>query len=421
MSETEPFIQDEGGTMSTLRLAIPVESVSFLSSDQLVDSPTVVYGLQDDTEIREQPTPSPRGVSETPADGGVGRSAEALGSLILPKPEPSFPGEPRELEEKQRIQKIRKLERQWRLNGSEYHQPYKPGHLGRVTGDDVVSDYLKLLSNHPLLTTKGEQFLFGLIGQKEDATTSEWARAKVIESNLRLVVSIAKRYPETPLNSMSDYISEGNIGLEHAVKKFDISKGFKFSTYSTWWIKQAISRFIDANSSDVKMPYKDVGEARSMMRFLREHNIDIDRPVNIIAARTGKEPEKVSKLLEIDQKRKAVRLDQTVGDDGNIDIGSYVLITDDGYTDDVSETVAFESAMEIIRSSLDDREFALLEDRFWVDESSSTNLVTYAKLADKYGLSCETIRKSLNKVLVKSRKILELEDVNTAGLFDSSI
>lgn len=151
----------------------------------------------------------------------------------------------------------RRLDREWRINGANIWYYHREAESRIRDGDLSLQMYLDSIENLPLLTAAGE---VELATRMRDADLPEavWARNKLITSNLRLVISIASEYTTSRTISLNDHIQAGNFGLEHATTKFDPTKGFKFSTYATNWIRQAIGRNRHANSTSISIP-ADIG------------------------------------------------------------------------------------------------------------------------------------------------------------------
>src|SRR5690606_5674522 len=186
---------------------------------------------------------------------------------------------------------------------------------------DSVGQYLNEIGLVPLLTAAEERELSQAIEKgvaarerleagertaelRRDVRRAAEAKDRFIRANLRLVVSVARRYPLPPGMELLDLIQEGNLGLEHAVDKFDWRKGFKFSTYATFWIRQAIGRALDQKASLVRLPVDSSAKLRSA---LREHNGDRDKLT----------PE----LAVIEKQSTTTSLDKTVGEDGDATLG----------------------------------------------------------------------------------------------------
>ncbi|NUS79432.1 MAG: sigma-70 family RNA polymerase sigma factor, partial [Streptomyces sp.] len=242
-------------------------------------------------------------------------------------------------------------------------------HAGEIADRDLVGMYLDEIARTPLLDAAKEvelsqmieagvfarQVLDGYEESKADATREELEalvdeaeRAKdvFIRSNLRLVVAVARRYPRSGL-PLLDLIQEGNAGLVRAVEKFDYRKGFKFSTYATWWIRQAITRSIADQSRTIRLPVHLVEELGRIRRVQREFNRENGRdpePAEI-AKELGSTPERVTDVL--DWARDPVSLNMSIDDDGDTQFGDLL--------EDTSAVSPEQSVLTLLRSEeLDD-------------------------------------------------------------------
>ena len=190
--------------------------------------------------------------------------------------------------------------------------------LEGVSLEDPVRMYLKEIGNIPLLTAEEEVFLAQRI-EKGD----EQARKQLIEANLRLVVSIAKKYVGRGM-SFLDLIQEGNMGLMKAVEKFDYKKGNKFSTYSTWWIRQAITRGIADTAKTIRVPVHMVETINKTLRMSRNLLQELGREPTSeeIAERLGTTKQKVEEALEIS--RDPVSMDSPIGEEEDSSLGDFI-------------------------------------------------------------------------------------------------
>jgi RNA polymerase primary sigma factor len=275
------------------------------------------------------------------------------------------------------------------------------------SGDrDLVQQYLGELRREPLLTAAEEIELAQTIelGAAPDATPEQRANAaaarqRFIEANLRLVVSVAKRYQSAGL-PMLDLIQEGNLGLMRAVEKFDWRKGFKFSTYATWWIRQGITRAIADKSRTIRVP-AHLGEALSVLARTSAQllkTLGREATTAELAAESGFPLDKVEDALRIEPD--LVSLSAMVGMDGDVELSDLLPDLSASAPDEIA-TQAMESAA--LRSSLqrlDEREREVLCLRFGL---SSERPLTLEEVGKRFDLTRERIRQIEAKALTKLR------------------
>ncbi|GGT34860.1 sigma-70 family RNA polymerase sigma factor [Streptomyces atratus] len=305
---------------------------------------------------------------------------------------------------------------------------------GEIADRDLVGMYLDEIARTPLLDAAKEvelsqiveagvyarQILGGAVESEAGGATREELEALVAEgerakdifirSNLRLVVAVARRYPRAGL-PLLDLIQEGNAGLVRAVEKFDYAKGFKFSTYATWWIRQAITRSIADQSRTIRLPVhlvEELGRIRRVQReFNREHGREPEHTE--IAAELDTTPERVGDVL--DWARDPVSLNMSVDDEGETQFGDLL--------EDTSAVSPEQSVMTLLRSEeledligkLDNRTASIIRMRYGIEDGRERTLTEVGK---QHGLTRERIRQ------IEKHALLELKRMAHDTGFDAA-
>ncbi|MEE1755813.1 sigma-70 family RNA polymerase sigma factor [Streptomyces sp. SP18CS02] len=305
---------------------------------------------------------------------------------------------------------------------------------GEIADRDLVGMYLDEIARTPLLDAAKEvelsqtieagvyaqQILDGEVesdaggASREElarlAAEGERAKDVFIRSNLRLVVAVARRYPRSGL-PLLDLIQEGNAGLVRAVEKFDYAKGFKFSTYATWWIRQAITRSIADQSRTIRLPVHLVEELGRIRRVQREFNRENGREPEAaeVATELGSTPERVTDVL--DWARDPVSLNMSVDDAGETQFGDLL--------EDTSAVSPEQSVMTLLRSEelgdligkLDNRTASIIRMRYGIEDGRERTLTEVGK---EHGLTRERIRQ------IEKHALLELKRMAHDTGFDAA-
>jgi RNA polymerase primary sigma factor len=291
--------------------------------------------------------------------------------------------------------------------------------------NDPVRMYLKEIGKVPLLTAEQEVILAKAIDEGEAATAEidkatdngrkltptrlrelqrterhgQLAKKKLIEANLRLVVSIAKRYVGRGMLFL-DLIQEGILGLIRAVEKFDYNKGFKFSTYATWWIRQAITRAIADQARTIRIPVHMVETINKLIRIQRQLLQDLGREPT--PEEIGREmefsPEKVREILKVSQE--PVSLETPIGEEEDSHLGDFIEDSDAVVPVDAASFILLQEQLDSVLHTLSEREKKVIQLRFGLTDGHPRTL---EEVGREFGVTRERIRQIESKTLSKLR------------------
>ncbi|GAK06450.1 MULTISPECIES: RNA polymerase sigma factor RpoD [Geomicrobium] len=260
--------------------------------------------------------------------------------------------------------------------------------------NDPVRMYLKEIGRVPLLSAEEEINLAKRIEEDD-----EEAKRRLAEANLRLVVSIAKRYVGRGMLFL-DLIQEGNMGLIKAVEKFDYNKGFKFSTYATWWIRQAITRAIADQARTIRIPVHMVETINKLIRVQRQLLQDLGREPTPeeVSEEMDLTPDKVREILKIAQE--PVSLETPIGEEDDSHLGDFIEDQEALAPSDAAAYELLKEQLEDVLDTLTDREENVLRLRFGLDDGRTRTLEEVGKV---FGVTRERIRQIEAKALRKLR------------------
>lgn len=260
--------------------------------------------------------------------------------------------------------------------------------------NDPVRMYLKEIGRVPLLSAEEEVELAKRIEENDEV-----AKRRLAEANLRLVVSIAKRYVGRGMLFL-DLIQEGNMGLLKAVEKFDYRKGYKFSTYATWWIRQAITRAIADQARTIRIPVHMVETINKLIRVSRQLLQELGREPSPeeIAVEMGLTPEKVREIMKIAQE--PVSLETPIGEEDDSHLGDFIPDDDAQAPADAAAYELLKEQLKDVLDTLSEREENVLRLRFGLDDGRTRTLEEVGKV---FGVTRERIRQIEAKALRKLR------------------
>ena len=263
-----------------------------------------------------------------------------------------------------------------------------------ISIDDPVRMYLKEIGKVPLLTADEE---IEIAKRMEEG--DEVAKQKLTEANLRLVVSIAKRYVGRGMLFL-DLIQEGNLGLIKAVEKFDYTKGFKFSTYATWWIRQAITRAMADQARTIRIPVHMVEVINKLARVQRQMLQDLGREPTPeeLSRELDMTPEKVVEVQKYG--REPISLHTPLGEDGDSEFGDLIEDTEAVVPADAVGFTMLQRQLESLLDSLSEREAGVIRMRFGLGDGQPKTL---DQIGDTFGVTRERIRQIESKTMAKLR------------------
>ena len=310
--------------------------------------------------------------------------------------------------------------------------------LSRKTGtSDSISLYLNEIGEVPLLTGPEEAVLAREISEGMEAEAQlaelyateevegfesenllrlqelqrdgEYARDQLTRANLRLVVSIAKKYSNYGL-PLLDLVQEGNMGLMRAVEKFDGTKGYRFSTYATWWIQQAVSRAVSNQARTIKIPIHTIEAMNKVTRAQRELEKELGRKPSTAetSERTGLDPEKVEELIQLNSNQGTLSLDLPMGDDDGFNLAEVLSDSEDEGPESAAIKELLKGAISETLDGLDKREREIVEMRFGLEGQDPKTL---DEIGSHFGVSRERIRQVETRILSKLRYRSDLKSL----------
>jgi RNA polymerase primary sigma factor len=292
-----------------------------------------------------------------------------------------------------------------------------------IDGDDTITLYLREVSRIPLLTADQEvdlsqriergvaaradleELADALDGEhraalQRTAAEGEQARKHLVQANSRLVIAMAKKYMNQGVPFL-DLIQEGNLGLMKAADKFDWRRGHKFSTYATWWVRQAITRALADQGRTIRLPVHMSDRIRRLYHASRRLEQDLGREPTVaeLAAEMGLSPNKVEQVIEITQR--PLSLEKPVGEEQDSELGEFVPDEEAGSPDDDAFRTVLREDIERVLTCLTQREARVLELRYGLVDGHA---YTLKEVGEKFGLTRERIRQIENEALARLRE-----------------
>ena len=266
--------------------------------------------------------------------------------------------------------------------------------LEGIGTEDPVRMYLKEIGTVPLLTTEEELTL-----AKRKAEGDEYAKERLIEANLRLVVSIAKRYTGRGM-SFLDLVQEGNLGLIKGVEKFDYTKGYKLSTYATWWIRQSVTRALADQARTIRVPVHMVETINKMSKMQRKLTLELGYEPSVaeLADALEMSEDKVMEIMQI--AREPASLETPIGEEDDSNLGDFVADSNAGTPGGKVENVRLRQHIDGLLGEIKDRERQVIVMRFGLEDGHPRTLEEVGK---SFNVTRERIRQIEAKALRKLR------------------